>query len=420
MTVAVGRRGEAVARCFDLAENWTFLWTRSAEGRHAHVDGLRALSVLWVIAMHVVFTLGLLLPKAALAELVRPLYMNPIIQGHHGVDVFFVVSGFLIGSLLMAEWKATGAIRYRRFYVRRALRLLPAYLVAIVMSAALIGENLGSVWANLVYVNNFLPAREQFMLWTWSLAIEEQFYLVCPLALALMLARDGRHRWPWLLAGLAASFLITALAVVHHGFRVPVAAHPTASPLVFYAIFDGLYGQTHTRFGGLLIGVGVAYLAHFTPAVAWLGRHRATARGALWGSLALLAGFLIFTPFKPSIATRVLGRLLLVADRQVLALAVGYVVLFGLTALASRSWTLRVLRHRAWYPIAQLSYSAYLIHIVVMLVGFRLLPLPSGSQASMLLYIPGFTLVTLALACLMFLLIERPFMRLRGGLGWGA
>ena len=118
--------------------------------------------------------------KQDFLEFIRPVFMNPLIQGHYGVDVYFVISGFLIGSLLIKEWQETKEIRFSAFYLRRAFRLLPAYFVAMFAFAILIGTNVRAVWANLLYVNNYLPLQKQFMGWTWSLAIEEQFYLVCP------------------------------------------------------------------------------------------------------------------------------------------------------------------------------------------------------------------------------------------------
>src|SRR5947208_2452901 len=102
-----------------------------------------------------------------------------------GVDIFFVISGYLIASLLLKEHDRTGGIRLKKFYARRAFRVLPAYLIGLCLTALILKErsNIGHAWANLLFINNFLPASWQAMGWSWSLAIEEQFYIVFPVAL---------------------------------------------------------------------------------------------------------------------------------------------------------------------------------------------------------------------------------------------
>lgn len=107
-------------------------------------------------------------------------------NGPLGVDLFFVISGFLMGSILFAEFKASGKLEVARFYVRRFLRLIPVSIVIMAMCLyflhGLPGEPVWNYaencWANLLYVNNFLSRTQQYMGWCWSLAIEEQFYLL--------------------------------------------------------------------------------------------------------------------------------------------------------------------------------------------------------------------------------------------------
>lgn len=105
--------------------------------------------------------------------------------GDLGVDVFFVLSGFLISSLLFSELEKSGSVAIRGFYFRRALRILPAYYVALAGWAAIgMPAALGYamprsyIWANILYIKNFLPYLHQFMNLSWSLAIEEHFYLL--------------------------------------------------------------------------------------------------------------------------------------------------------------------------------------------------------------------------------------------------
>jgi peptidoglycan/LPS O-acetylase OafA/YrhL len=192
--------------------------------------------------------------------------------GSLGVDLFFVISGFLIGSLLFKEYLRTGDIRFGPFYVRRFLRLIPVYVVvmllglfmmrnipksAILMDIAPSG-NAENLWANLLYVNNFLPCAKQYMGWCWSLAIEEQFYLLAPGALVLFLG-PGRGRVRILVALLALSGVIRWAVIHGHGFALPYLGTPDSA--LWQARFDIAYDKPYMRYCGLLAGMMGAYLA---------------------------------------------------------------------------------------------------------------------------------------------------------------
>jgi len=171
----------------------------------ADIEGLRGIAILLVVAYHTA--------------------VPGIAAGYIGVDVFFVLSGYLITWLLLREHEATGRIAFARFYARRARRLLPAVFVmlAITIATAFIVYSppeqriiARSALATAAYVSNLLFAgnatnyfsaqlADDPLLHTWSLAVEEQFYLVWP---ALMLVALRRKRWtvPVMAAVAAASF----------------------------------------------------------------------------------------------------------------------------------------------------------------------------------------------------------------------
>jgi peptidoglycan/LPS O-acetylase OafA/YrhL len=176
------------------------------------LDGLRAIAVVLVIAVHV----GLL------------------DSGDIGVDVFFPLSGFLITALLYEEWERHGALSLRRFYARRARRLLPALMLLVAAFAALSplvstfsaatpkGTLAGST---LLFANNWVAALSPAhgralgpLAPTWSLAQEAQFYLLWPAALALLLR--SRTRTPFVLGALGVSILVLVAAVplVRHAY----------------------------------------------------------------------------------------------------------------------------------------------------------------------------------------------------------
>jgi peptidoglycan/LPS O-acetylase OafA/YrhL len=182
--------------------------------------------------------------------------------GFLGVDLFFVLSGYLITSLLLAERRATGGFELREFWLRRARRLLPAALTVIgvtVLIAALfiphdLGQTRGDAIASVFYVNNWHQIledqsyfaafeRPSLLRHLWSLSIEEQFYVFWPLLLGLALVRIGRRRTAY--ATLAAALLAALL--------MAVLFTPGQDPSRVY------YG-TDTHAAGLLIGALVAFL----------------------------------------------------------------------------------------------------------------------------------------------------------------
>ena len=153
-------------------------------GRITSLDGLRAISIVLVLASHLDGTGGY--PAQGVRALLGDF-------GHLGVQIFFVISGFLITLLLMQEQRS-GGIALGRFYLRRALRLAPAFIAFLL--AMMIATSLS--WAHLTLVDivaaatytvNYLPHRAWEIGHLWSLSVEEQFYLIWPLALLRISAR---------------------------------------------------------------------------------------------------------------------------------------------------------------------------------------------------------------------------------------
>ena len=206
-------------------------------GQRPALDGLRGIAVLLVIAVHV----GLL------------------DSGDIGVDVFFPLSGFLITALLYEEWERHGTLSLRRFYARRARRLLPALTMLVVVAFAVLwfvhtfraampkGTLVGST---LLFANNWVATLSTAhgralgpVSPTWSLAQEGQFYLLWPAVLAILLR--WRRRTPFVLGVLGVSILALIAAV-------PLARHayPTYNP----------YTSPLDRTAELLLGCAAAIL----------------------------------------------------------------------------------------------------------------------------------------------------------------
>jgi len=160
----------------------------AAAGRRIpSLDGLRALSIGLVIFSHLLGTKGFPLGERALGAAGD--------VGYLGVRVFFVISGFLITSLLLKEREKTGTISLTGFYARRAFRIFPAFyafILAMAIADALGALHLGSrdVVHALTYTMNYHYVRSWELGHLWSLSIEEQFYLIWP---ALFLLAGPRH-----------------------------------------------------------------------------------------------------------------------------------------------------------------------------------------------------------------------------------
>lgn len=167
------------------------------------LDGLRAISVLWVVLFHLSYH------QHAFGDGPVAAVFN---AGHFGVSIFFVISGFLITSLLLREECHRGTVSFRGFYFRRAFRILPAaffYLLCMAAFMALTGRSSTPLqWlACLLFFRNFnLPGGESvgdagvLTGHFWSLSVEEQFYLFWPLLLRLLPR-------PWRLKATVAAFL---------------------------------------------------------------------------------------------------------------------------------------------------------------------------------------------------------------------
>lgn len=208
----------------------------------ADIDGLRAIAVLPVVLYHA--------------------GVPGITGGFLGVDVFFVISGFLITSIVATEI-SENRFSLLSFYERRARRILPAFTV-VVLSTFAVGwfillptefENLGkSALAAALFLSNahftlkldyFAPAAEFApLLHTWSLGVEEQFYLVYPPMLALLFAWRGLRAALWLVVGLSGLSLVAAVALL-----------PVKPDWVFYLIF----------FRAWELGVGATLALSFLP-----------------------------------------------------------------------------------------------------------------------------------------------------------
>jgi peptidoglycan/LPS O-acetylase OafA/YrhL len=330
------------------------------------LDGLRALAVLAVIVYHA-----------------NPAWLP---GGFLGVEVFFVISGYLITLLLVAEEERTGAISLRDFWTRRARRLLPALFTMMVLlimwtsirerdslgalrgdvvAGALYGSNWFQVWVGAGYtaVNDFAPLRH-----LWSLAVEEQFYVLWPVIM-LVILRLGRDRLPrvamWFLGIATAIAGLVALLMPSGGISESCASTPDAYWTLgerCISKIDLLYLSTPTRATGLLLGAALAIV--WRPYALLRGPMKR--KGPMMDPVALiglvLLGFLIY---KVHIV-HLVGEDGLHADPWLFRgglFLTGIATLMVISAVAhQKAFTGRVLGNVVLRTIGERSYGLYLYH----------------------------------------------------------
>lgn len=349
-------------------------------GHRPALDGLRAIAVLVVIMFH--------------------LNSNALPGGYLGVDIFFVLSGFLITSLLLEEWQTTGSLNVGRFYWRRVVRLMPALFLVV-----------GACWT---YAYAFCTEEEQlqhivhagkmvlafqtdwffahnmdflsYFAHTWSLSVEGQFYLIWPLVLGFML---------WRKAGPRAMALTMLLGILSCNLYRTLQIDPEATN-----VFPRLYPKLELRGDSFLTGALVAVLAGYNL-LPQSARFRSWLRGMAQAS-AVVLGILLYD--GPSWQTQMYpmfhGLFLVVAAMVgVLLLA----LLYEPSHLVSE-----VLESTFLTWIGKLSYGLYLWHFpMLMLLPATTLKVPAPLVWKVQI------LATFAVATVSYYAIERPLLSWR-------
>ena len=293
-----------------------------------NLDWMRALAIIMVLIHHC----AQWIPG-------KPGWLSKLTtQGEHGVGLFFGLSGFLIGSLFFHEWKKNESVDIKHFYLRRLTRTLPPYYIMLVVAYGAVWYMRGEPfdWGYLLFAQNYYE-EVPFFLVSWSLAVEEHFYLVLPVFLTLLL-HFVPSRWGHLC-------VLTIFALIPLTFRY---AAPMGDAPFGYAVT-----ATHRNFDFMTFGVIGAYLYNFVPNVLPAVKN--------WAVPAIFVVFiyLLSLPWWPSIWEASIGKL---------GLAFGFAAICSISVYArDLPWA----KHWITKMIARTSYATYLTHSLVLHVIVR-------------------------------------------------
>jgi peptidoglycan/LPS O-acetylase OafA/YrhL len=398
--------------------------TRRQESNIPIIDGIRAIAILWVIFFHAWIIQVLDMPDFVMRIFNYP-FLYWVDRGDLGVDLFFVISGFLIGSIILKEIKSTGTFIFRQFYFRRYLRLTPVYIFAIFLNLLLTGNyNLSNYWSNILYVNNYVPGSE--MIWTWSLAMEEQFYLIAPLLLLFLLPLFKNQLQFFVLFTVLALGMNAYYVFFKMNLSLPYnVSFPTEQ---WFNWFNHYYRVSHLRYVGLLAGVAAAWL-HVYRGEQMRAFFQQRTRWVITMTITCVAGilFISFTPLGEwtmapysvfYVLPEAVGKVFEVGNKAFFSYAIAFLILACLYDSGRLFAPLKkVLSWKGFYPIAQLSYSAYLFHVMFMFWAFpKLFGMWNEQMSPIALFFLRFVIGvtgTFAMATVMYYLVEQPFMRLR-------
>ena len=333
--------------------------------RNLSLDLLRAIAILMVFTGHTVLSFG------------SPNSLAPLQFGGTGVDLFFVLSGWLIGYQLFNELKRHGNIEVNRFWVRRWMRTLPAYycvLIFTIVQNLITNDNFSIPWNYFVFLQNYAETMPTFTV-SWSLCVEEQFYLAIAPLIVFLAKMKNFHR----------TVLLITLMLLPTIFRE-------------LELYQNLK-ETHVRWDCCIMGILLANIS-FTYPKFW---QRLVARGPKLAiiTLCIYLSFYYFRWFPNE----------LISDPSKLLLA----FIFGSWVLwaNAKNISFGFLTDKFIYYISTRSYAIYLVHPDALAVTKRLLV----GEYFIFYYMFAFVLSCFA-AEFLYRLIEQPIMQMRSKFGF--
>jgi peptidoglycan/LPS O-acetylase OafA/YrhL len=320
--------------------------------------------------------------------------------GWIGVDLFFVLSGYLIGLQLLRPYTINKKPFIGDFFIRRSFRVLPAFLVVLLLYCTISvfkeSETMRPFWQFFTFTQNFGLVPPSAFSHAWSLCVEEHFYWILPFLVLWLMQRPRFSKVAFVAAAiLVGGLLMRSLIWLH--FFAPLAQTPDNERLLFGPYFAWIYYPTPTRLDGLLVGVLIAALKLFRPT--WWKAVMAKKSVILIAGLVIIGCAVKISWDRFSWAAVILGFPIL---------AIGFGLLVTSMISDGSGWSVRVpgaATGAAW------TYSFYLTHKEVM--HLDRLYLGDWVQSNRWVALGIYVFTSLIVAATLYHIVERPFLQMR-------
>jgi peptidoglycan/LPS O-acetylase OafA/YrhL len=397
--------------------------------RHATLDGARAITVLLMVLFHVLFGIVVLFDDNAvyIDQFISnfPRYLGWMWQSQ-GSDPLFLMCGLLVSATLFREYDKKQSIDIPRFYKRRLIRVVPLFVVALLIYGPLDKDNIENLWSNLIFMSNYIQGERHIVPVGWSLDVQLHFYLLLPFLVLMMYG----VRW-------RIAFLV-ALCVASVAWRYYIVARaPDIYTTPFYQIiYDGdfgslladqLYYDLDVRVGAFFLGMLVAYLHHYYagPIKSFLARHWVLNTSLVLSGFTLIAASLslpvenrnadFYQQFDAN-----MNFWFLVADRYIYSLGLSILLLMAMCPAGISRGLEWLLSWKVWHPVAQLIFPIYLFHFVFIVIAAMLTFYTTDRSVItqvhtyqvFLLYF-WTVVLTMGFSTIVHAYIEKPFLTLR-------
>lgn len=412
------------AKIFDVKHN---------KNEYACLHGIRLLNMNWIIMGHsfiiLVFNSDNLLDALDFAN---KFYSLIIIQATYSVDTFFLLSGLLLSYNFLKRHKGNDqSISWIYYYLHRIWRLTPTFAMILGFYATLwlrvgsgpfwpkqteTGNCTKSWWWNLLYIHNFKDFYDMCMGWTWYLACDMQFYVISPLFLILLLNFS--------VAGIIVICIVLSTSLIVTGYlgrqndmvstvssldnTLSIELNMGHLQDSFQDYFNTLFDKPYCRIGPYLIGILTGYIIYkMTDFKKPLRKIYVTICWLIAIFLGLSIMFGIYRAHFGSVVATIYNSL----SRTAWSIAVAWMIFACLSGFGGR--INRILCSKVWIPLSRLSYSAYLIHPVIIEGYCYALYRPIHFQIdTLLLYYFGFFVSSYLAAFLVSMTFESPMMAL--------
>ena len=362
-----------------------------------------------------------------------PIYFQWIFNGDVAVDGFLMVSGFLMANILMKQHQETGQLGIKIFYLSRFLRLTPAYFFALCIYYLFQNTENKIIWPNFFYLQNFVQDYSSYFLpFTWSLAVEEQFYVLLPLYLTFILLKT-RHPFIHLLLLFIISLVIRAVVILNDD----ILREQSIKGIIFNKDHFGhyfvvIYDNLYTRFGAFIGGIAAAYAYRYKPEQSLnLLRSRMAKYLTAIAMLTALSLCLMPVLMQGFELPQSMNISLNIARRNIVCACAAWLLFCGIFAKNNLSPAIahpharrfnQAMSLKVFYPFGHLLYSMYLFHYIAvafvlgnMHLNFRLFNIDYMADFGwwMLLAVILSFIGTTMIAIFSYLFIEAPIMNLR-------